>query len=76
MSEISIFLLVSVADQVGLNLTLAETPKTSFLTLWPIWGWCHGLESHPAETHGYRVSGLSTTPQWQELLFFQFNKLF
>ena len=30
MSEISIFLLVSVAEQAGLNLTLSETLKTGF----------------------------------------------
>ena len=30
-SEISFFLLVSVAKQTGLNLTLSETPKTGFL---------------------------------------------
>ena len=35
-SEISIFLLVSVAEQAGLNLTLLETPKTGFATLRPI----------------------------------------
>ena len=36
MNEISIFLLVSVAEQAGLNLTLAETPKTGFLAVRPI----------------------------------------
>ena len=35
-SEISIFQLVSVAEQAGLNLTLSETPKTGFLTARPI----------------------------------------
>ena len=35
-SEISIFLLVSVAEQAGLNPTLLETPKTDFLSLKPI----------------------------------------
>ena len=35
-SEISIFLLVSVAEQAGLNLTLSETPKTGFVALQPI----------------------------------------
>ena len=30
-SKISIFLLVSVAEQAGLNLTLLETPKTGFV---------------------------------------------
>ena len=30
-SEISIFMLVSVAEQAGLNLTLSETTKTGFL---------------------------------------------
>ena len=35
-SEISIFLLVSVAEQAGLNLTLSETPKTGFVALRPI----------------------------------------
>ena len=34
-SEISIFYLVPVAEQAGLNLTLAETPKTGFLTSRP-----------------------------------------
>ena len=28
--------LVSVAEQVGLSLTQMETPKTSFLRMWPI----------------------------------------
>ena len=31
------FWLVYVADQVGLNLTLSETPKFGFLTSWPIY---------------------------------------
>ena len=35
MSEISMFWLAYVADQVGLNLTLSETPKLGFLTSWP-----------------------------------------
>ena len=35
-SEISIFQLVPVAEQAGLNLTLSETPKTGFLAAWPI----------------------------------------
>ena len=36
-TEAVIFLsLVFVADQVGLNLTLSETPKLRFLTSWPI----------------------------------------
>ena len=35
-SEISHFLLVSVAEQVGLNLTLSKTPKTGFLATRPI----------------------------------------
>ena len=35
-SEISMFWLAYVADQVGLNLTLLETPKPGFLTSWPI----------------------------------------
>ena len=34
-SEISIFWLVSVAEQAGLNLTLSVTPKTGFLTARP-----------------------------------------
>ena len=34
-SEISIFLLVSVAEQTGLNHTLSETPKKGFLALRP-----------------------------------------
>ena len=34
-SEISIFQLVPVAEQAGLNLTLSETPKTGFLTSRP-----------------------------------------
>ena len=29
--EISIFYLVSVAEEIGLNLSLSETPKTGFL---------------------------------------------
>ena len=36
-SKISIFYLVSVAEQTGLNLTLSETPKTGFLTTRPKW---------------------------------------
>ena len=36
-SKLSIFLLVSVAEQAGLNLTLSETPKTSFLASQPIY---------------------------------------
>ena len=35
-SEISLFYLVSVAEQTGLNLALSETPKTGFLTSRPI----------------------------------------
>ena len=35
-SEISLFLLVSVAEKTGLDLTLSETPKTGFLALRPI----------------------------------------
>ena len=35
-SEISIFQLVSVADETGLSLALSETPKTGFLATWPI----------------------------------------
>ena len=31
----SIFLLVSVAEETGLNLTLSETPKTGFLRMRP-----------------------------------------
>ena len=34
-SEISIFYLVSVADQAVLNLALLETPKTGFVTTGP-----------------------------------------
>ena len=34
--QISIFYLVSVAGQAGLNLTLSETPKTGFLASRPI----------------------------------------
>ena len=33
--EISIFQLVSVADETGLEHTLSETPKTGFLTMRP-----------------------------------------
>ena len=36
-SEISIFKLVSVAEQAGLNLTLSETLKAGFLTSRPTW---------------------------------------
>ena len=35
-SEISIFELVSVAEQAGLNLTLSDTPKTGFVAARPI----------------------------------------
>ena len=34
--KISIFYLVSVAEETGLKLTLTETPKTGFLATWPI----------------------------------------
>ena len=34
-SEISLFYLVSVAEETGLSLALSEIPKTGFLTLWP-----------------------------------------
>ena len=37
MSKISIFKLVSVAEETALNLTLSETPKTGFVTSRPIW---------------------------------------
>ena len=33
--EISIFELVSVAEETGLKLALSETPKTGFLETWP-----------------------------------------
>ena len=35
--EISIFLIVSVAEETGLKLTLSETPKTGFLVRRPKW---------------------------------------
>ena len=35
--EISIFLLVSVAEETGLKLALSETPKTGFLATRPIY---------------------------------------
>ena len=35
-SKILIFMLVPVAEQAGLNLTLWETPKTCFDALWPL----------------------------------------
>ena len=35
-SEISIFYLVSVAEETGLSLTLSETPKTGFVATRPI----------------------------------------
>ena len=35
-SEISIFKVVSVAEQAGLNLTLLETPKTGFVASRPV----------------------------------------
>ena len=35
--EISVFLLVSVAEETGLKLALAETPKTGFLAMRPIY---------------------------------------
>ena len=34
--EISIFLLASVAEEIGLKLALSETPKTGFVTMRPI----------------------------------------
>ena len=34
--EISIFKLVDVAEETGLKLALPDTPKTGFLTSWPI----------------------------------------
>ena len=37
-SEISIFYLVSVAEETGLGLTLSETPKTGFIVTRPICG--------------------------------------
>ena len=37
-SEISIFLLVCVAEQAGLNLSLTEIPQTGFLTMRHIYG--------------------------------------
>ena len=36
-SEISNFLLVSVAEQAGLNLSLSGTPKTGFVTTGPLY---------------------------------------
>ena len=39
--EISIFLLVSVADETGLSLVLSETPKASFLATRPNYGTSH-----------------------------------
>ena len=42
-SEISIFWLVSVAEQSGLSLAMLETPKTGFLKTMPIWLSCHNL---------------------------------
>ena len=36
MSEISLFYIVSVAEQAGFNLFLSETLKTGFLESWPI----------------------------------------
>ena len=38
-SKISILLLVSVAEETGLNLTLSETLKTGFVALRPILGY-------------------------------------
>ena len=37
--EISIFYLVSVVEETGLNLTLTETRKTGFLATRPIFDW-------------------------------------
>ena len=34
-AKISVFQLVSVAEETGLKLTLSETPKTGFLATWP-----------------------------------------
>ena len=33
--KISIFYLVSVAEETGMKIALSETPKTDFLTTWP-----------------------------------------
>ena len=35
-SEISIFQIVSIAEETGLKLALSETQKTGFLTTWPV----------------------------------------
>ena len=43
MSEISIFQLVSVAEQTGLNFALWKTPETGFLALQPI---CDNVAKH------------------------------
>ena len=37
LSEISIFLPVSVAEETGLSLTLSETPKTGFVSSRPVY---------------------------------------
>ena len=39
--DISIFLLVSVAEETGLNLTLSETPRTGFVAVRTIEQWTH-----------------------------------
>ena len=36
--ELSIFWLVSVAEETGLNRTMLETPTTGFLATWHIYG--------------------------------------
>ena len=44
--KISIFQLVSVADETGLSLTLPETPKTGFVTMRPIYSCTQFLETY------------------------------
>ena len=40
-SKISVFQLVSVAEETGFSLALSETRKTGFVMLWPIWSQDH-----------------------------------
>ena len=44
-NEISIFLLVSVAEQAGLSFALSETPKTGFLNFGPMFAWRNKKQS-------------------------------
>ena len=43
-SEITIFYLVSIVEEIGLNLAFSETPKAGFLASPPIYGQAYGLQ--------------------------------